>query len=39
MSERTYTVAEIDALRQACENKWLFGTYGFGGTGPSSRGP
>lgn len=28
MPERAYTVAEIDALRRACENKWLFGTYG-----------
>lgn len=23
---RAYTVHEINALRQACENKWLFGT-------------
>lgn len=24
---RSYTVREIDALRAACENKWLFGSY------------
>lgn len=28
MSERAYTVGEIDALRQAVEHKWLFGSYG-----------
>lgn len=27
MMERIYTVAEIEALRQAIENKYLFGTY------------
>lgn len=27
MIERAYTVSEIDALRRAIENKWLFGTY------------
>jgi len=24
---RAYTVAEIDALRQLCESKYLFGTF------------
>lgn len=28
MAERAYTVAEIEALRQAVETKWLFGSYG-----------
>ena len=28
MSERAYTVSELDALRSVVENKWLFGTYG-----------
>lgn len=27
MSDRAYTVAEIDDLRQACERKWLYGCY------------
>lgn len=27
MSERAYTVREIDDLRKAVENKWLFGSY------------
>lgn len=26
MNERSYTVKEIDELRQACEDRWLFGT-------------
>lgn len=26
MSERAYTVREIDELRSACESRWLFGT-------------
>lgn len=26
MREKSYTVKEIDALRAACELKWLFGT-------------
>jgi hypothetical protein len=30
VTERAYTVAEIDALRQAVETKWLFGTYSQG---------
>ena len=25
--ERTYTVREVDALRSACESKWLFSSY------------
>jgi hypothetical protein len=28
MAERAYTVSELDALRRAAENKWLFGSYG-----------
>lgn len=27
MSERAYTVSEIEALRQAVDTKWLFGSY------------
>lgn len=27
MGERSYTVAEIEALRRAVENKWLWGSY------------
>lgn len=27
MSERAYTVREVDELRRAIEHKWLFGTY------------
>jgi len=34
MTERSYTVAEIDALRRAVETKWLFGSY-TGHTGSS----
>lgn len=25
--ERAYTVSELDELRHACENKWLWGLY------------
>jgi hypothetical protein len=28
MTERAYTVNEIESLRRAVENKWLFGSYG-----------
>lgn len=27
MSERPYTVAEIDALREVCRHKYVWGTY------------
>lgn len=27
MTDRAYTVSEIDALREACANKWLWGSY------------
>ena len=27
MTERAYTVAELDALRRAVETKWLWGSY------------
>ena len=27
MSERKYSVSEIEALRNSVENKWLFGSY------------
>lgn len=27
MMERDYTVRELDDLRSAVENKWLYGTY------------
>lgn len=30
--ERAYTVSEIDALRNACEARWLFGTTNMQGT-------
>lgn len=33
--ERAYTVSEIDALRQAVENKWLYGSYSLSGGGSS----
>lgn len=33
VTERAYTVTEIDALRRAVENKWLFGFYSFGTRG------
>lgn len=29
MTERPYTVREIDALRSVVEYKWLFGTYNY----------
>ena len=31
--DRAYTVAEIDALRSACEQRWLFGTTASRGSG------
>ena len=34
MSERKYSVSELDALRHAVENKWLWGRYG----GPNESG-
>jgi hypothetical protein len=37
MSERAYTVSEIEALRWAVENKWLFGSYNFSSSAMSSR--
>lgn len=33
MTERAYTVREIDALRQACETRWLYGTTNLSGRG------
>ena len=27
MTKRAYTVREVDALRMAVENKWLYGRY------------
>lgn len=27
MADRAYTVSELNALRQAVENKWLWGAY------------
>ena len=33
MSERAYTVREIDALRRACERRWLYGTTASLGAG------
>ena len=35
MTERAYTVSEINALRRAVENKWLFGSYNPQHTGMS----
>lgn len=35
MTERKYTVSEIDALRRAFENKYIWGWYG----GPPYTGP
>lgn len=32
MAERAYTVKEIDALRRACEQRWLFGTTSHSGS-------
>lgn len=29
MSERSYTVRELDDLRSVVERKWLYGSYGF----------
>lgn len=40
MADRTYTVREIDDLRQLVENKYLFGSYTLkfaGGRGGHSR--
>ena len=42
MIERAYTVGEIDGLRAACSNKWLWGSYRgpqvfAGGSGGNSR--
>lgn len=37
MSDRAYTVHELDALRRVCEYKWLFGTYGLGRNSGMSR--
>lgn len=34
MSEKAYTVSQLDALRDAVENKWLWGSY----NGPSGDG-
>lgn len=31
MTERAYTAGELNALRQAVENMWLFGSYGQNG--------
>jgi hypothetical protein len=36
--ERSYTVKEIDALRNACERRWLFGTTRPSVNGGFSRG-
>lgn len=35
MSERKYSVAELDDLRQTVENKYLFGTYSLSRSGSS----
>lgn len=37
MAERAYTVRELDALREAVENKWLYGRYRLGGYASQSR--
>lgn len=37
MTERAYTVAEIDALRRAIENKYLYGKYNLQQTAGCSR--
>lgn len=37
MTERSYTISELDALRQAVDTKWLFGTYYPPLSGGSSR--
>lgn len=33
--ERAYTVAEIDSLRIACRQRWLYGTTAISGSGVS----
>jgi hypothetical protein len=33
MSEKRYSVSELDELRTAVEHKWLFGSYNFEGAG------
>lgn len=37
MSERKYSVSELDALRSAVSNKWLFGNYNISTNGQISR--
>lgn len=37
MNERKYSVSEINALRRAVENKWLWGSYGNIGVSGTSR--
>lgn len=37
MTERAYTVNEIERLRRAVENKWLFGSYNLPKSGMGSR--
>jgi hypothetical protein len=37
--QRRHTVAEVDALRCACRNKYLWGTYKGGRTWTSGRPP
>lgn len=37
MTERAYTVPEIDALRQVCERKYLWGSYDLAPNGRCSR--
>lgn len=37
MTERAYTVKEIDDLRRCCENKFLWGTYSFPASSRFSR--
>ncbi len=34
---RAYTITEIDALRDCCERKYLYGTYGWGSRPQVSR--
>lgn len=33
--ERAYTVSEIEALREACDNKWLYGRFTLSQSGSS----
>lgn len=37
MGERKYSVSELEALRQAVETKWLFGSYSQCGRSGMSR--